>query len=203
MVSNILRRRVIRSVCVSLMARGVDCDSIPACTWFWLPAERVCLFLASPPFQPLTLLEPQSRFGDKPVKFQVVCPQNRTAVLEPWWVLSYNSVMTDGGRPGRISFLQLCKPNSRSNCEARPCLAVAGISSYREPNGRHYCAIRGCFSFFSLFPFVALLHRMCMSYLSPTRYININIYKTTTWHCIAHCCAYCLPGTWQRSVSVA
>ena len=25
----------------------------------------------------LTLLEPQSRFGDKPVKFQVVCPQKR------------------------------------------------------------------------------------------------------------------------------
>ena len=30
----------------------------------------------------LTLLEPQSRFGDKPLKFQVVCPQNGTAVLE-------------------------------------------------------------------------------------------------------------------------
>ena len=27
------------------------------------------------------LLEPQSRFGDKPVKFQVVRPQNGTAVL--------------------------------------------------------------------------------------------------------------------------
>ena len=27
-----------------------------------------------------TLLGPQSRFGDKPVKFQVVCPQNGTAV---------------------------------------------------------------------------------------------------------------------------
>ena len=30
----------------------------------------------------LTLLEPQSRFGDKPVKFQVVCPRNGTAVLK-------------------------------------------------------------------------------------------------------------------------
>ena len=30
----------------------------------------------------LTLLEPQSRFGDKPLKFQVVCPQNRTGVLK-------------------------------------------------------------------------------------------------------------------------
>ena len=28
------------------------------------------------------LLEPQSRFGDKPVKFQLVCPQNGTAVLK-------------------------------------------------------------------------------------------------------------------------
>ena len=30
----------------------------------------------------LTLLEPQSRFGDKPLKFQVPCPQNGTAVLK-------------------------------------------------------------------------------------------------------------------------
>ena len=27
----------------------------------------------------LTLLEPQTRFGDKPLKFQVACPQNGTA----------------------------------------------------------------------------------------------------------------------------
>ena len=48
----------------------------------------------------LTLLEPQSCFGDKPLNFQVVCPQNGTAVLKgyktppeftfffffvPWW----------------------------------------------------------------------------------------------------------------------
>ena len=30
----------------------------------------------------LTLLEPQSRFGDQPLKLQVVCPQNGTAVLK-------------------------------------------------------------------------------------------------------------------------
>ena len=30
----------------------------------------------------LTLLEPQSRFGDKRLEFQVVCPKNGTAVLE-------------------------------------------------------------------------------------------------------------------------
>ena len=30
----------------------------------------------------LTLLEPQSRFGDKPLNLQVVCPQNGTAVLK-------------------------------------------------------------------------------------------------------------------------
>ena len=30
----------------------------------------------------LALLEPESRFGDKPFKFQVVCPQNGTAVLK-------------------------------------------------------------------------------------------------------------------------
>ena len=30
----------------------------------------------------LTLLEPQSHFEDKPLKFQVICPQNGTAVLK-------------------------------------------------------------------------------------------------------------------------
>ena len=34
------------------------------------------------PFLCLTLLEPQFRFRDKPLKFQVVCPQNGTAVLK-------------------------------------------------------------------------------------------------------------------------
>ena len=29
-----------------------------------------------------TILEPPSRFGDRPFKFQVVCPQNGTAVLK-------------------------------------------------------------------------------------------------------------------------
>ena len=37
----------------------------------------------------LTLLEPQSRFGDKPRKFQVVCPQNGTAVLKGSYVRTY------------------------------------------------------------------------------------------------------------------
>ena len=33
-------------------------------------------------YQVLTHLEPQSRWGDKPLKFQAVCPQNGTAVLK-------------------------------------------------------------------------------------------------------------------------
>ena len=44
----------------------------------------------------LTLLGPQPRFGDNPVKFQVVCPQNGTAVVKgltllalgaPWGII--------------------------------------------------------------------------------------------------------------------
>ena len=48
---------------------------------------------ATPPLKRdrnVNLLELQSRFGDKPVKFQVFCPQNVTAVLKglrssPYW----------------------------------------------------------------------------------------------------------------------
>ena len=40
-------------------------------------------FFFSPTWFPqLTLLEPQSRVGDKPLNFQVVCPHNGTAVLK-------------------------------------------------------------------------------------------------------------------------
>ena len=39
-----------------------------------------------------TLLEPQSRFGGKPLKLQVVCPQNGTAVLKPFRVLRYTRI---------------------------------------------------------------------------------------------------------------
>ena len=40
------------------------------------------------PMPPLTLLEQQSRFGDKPVISQVVCPQNGTTFLKG---LRYNA----------------------------------------------------------------------------------------------------------------
>ena len=42
----------------------------------------------------LTLLEPQSRFVDKPVKFQIVCPQNGTAVLKGLKPLASNPLST-------------------------------------------------------------------------------------------------------------
>ena len=35
-----------------------------------------------PSLEALTLLDSQSRFGDKPIKLQVVCPQNGAAVLK-------------------------------------------------------------------------------------------------------------------------
>ena len=34
------------------------------------------------PIPMLTVVEPLSHFGDKPVKLSVICPQNGTAVLE-------------------------------------------------------------------------------------------------------------------------
>ena len=47
----------------------------------------------------LTLLELQSRFGDKPVKFQVVCPQHGTAVRK--------GLITTTPAPGHLSYLCL------------------------------------------------------------------------------------------------
>ena len=42
----------------------------------------------------LTLLEPQSRVGDNPLKFQVVFPQNGTAVVK-----GFNSIRTYASKP--------------------------------------------------------------------------------------------------------
>ena len=47
-------------------------------TWYTLQYQRLCMRLQSS-FKFLTLLEPQSRFGDKLLKFQIVCPLNGTA----------------------------------------------------------------------------------------------------------------------------
>ena len=41
-----------------------------------------------------TLLKLQSRFGDKPLKFQVVCPQNGTALLKALMVVLIVAVVT-------------------------------------------------------------------------------------------------------------
>ena len=42
--------------------------------------SKATVFVACAPL--LSIFEPQSRFGDKPVKFRLVCPQNGTAVLK-------------------------------------------------------------------------------------------------------------------------
>ena len=48
----------------------------------WCGAVRCGGRFVSFRFEGLTPSEPQSRFGDKPVKFKVICPRNGTAVLK-------------------------------------------------------------------------------------------------------------------------
>ena len=54
--------------------------SIPG-TWYLVLLALLRCRPSNPPSTPLVL---ESRFGGKPVKFQVVCPQNGTAVLKGW-----------------------------------------------------------------------------------------------------------------------
>ena len=42
----------------------------------------------------LTPLAPQSRFGDNPLKFKVICPQNGTAVLKGLILISHSCLLT-------------------------------------------------------------------------------------------------------------
>ena len=66
--------------------------------YFMLPFQlyllSVCLDVCTFPVLLLTLLEAQSRFGDKPFKLQVVCPQNGTAVLKGLMLLYYLSYLS-------------------------------------------------------------------------------------------------------------
>ena len=64
----------------------------------------------------LAPLEPQSRFGDETLKFQVVCPQNGTALLK--------------GLGFRLSMLTLVEPHS--HMWGRSTLIISGLSPKRD-----------------------------------------------------------------------
>ena len=72
----------------------------------------------SPPvcFSPsLTLLEPHFRFGDKPLKFQVVCPQIGTAVLKGLTPTNYfNNNNQAGGKNGPVDCVRARLSSSRT-----------------------------------------------------------------------------------------
>ena len=55
----------------------------------------------------LILLEPQSRFGENPLEFQVICPQNGTAVLKglttTWCNRTTKPYLNDDGRGREVS----------------------------------------------------------------------------------------------------
>ena len=65
-------------------------------TRFFIVRADLSLLISTQCF--LTLLEPQSRSGDKPVKFQVVWSPNRTAVLKGLTAGAHHTV----GRPGSL-----------------------------------------------------------------------------------------------------
>ena len=91
---------------------GHGAASSPGGSWGIIdaPPPRVIAHALLCPFRHarLTRLEPQSRFGDKPLKFQVVCPQNGTAVLK-------------GFNTNRVFLKQhCCRPPSNFNVEQAP-----------------------------------------------------------------------------------
>ena len=65
----------------------------------------------------LTPLEPQSRFGDKPVKLYVICPQNGTAVLKGLIAGCLFPVVTAEGGQGRLS-LSLSEARMTANLQS-------------------------------------------------------------------------------------
>ena len=83
-----------------------------------------------------TLLEPQSRFGDKSLNFQVVCPQNGTAVLKGLTVLELQSRFGDVPLKFQVICPQLsptrnCSPK-RVNSEKGPMVTHGrGLQSSR------------------------------------------------------------------------
>ena len=78
----------------------------------------------------LSLLEPQSRFGDKPFRFQVVCPQNGTAVLTQSTPPTTNTCRATPPPWFGDADILGCKPPLRTTC------ASAGGHPRRPPR-RH------------------------------------------------------------------
>ena len=68
------RKRLYDVVCVSFTSKPLKVLLVLLYNTHQVPSIM--------PSYTLTPLEPQSRFGDKLFKFQVVCPQNGTAVLK-------------------------------------------------------------------------------------------------------------------------
>ena len=67
-------------ICQGKPREGENCCSVRGKRWTFCLARQLCALFP---------LEPQSCFGDKLLKFQVVRPQNGTAVLKLWiyWYL--------------------------------------------------------------------------------------------------------------------
>ena len=68
---------ILRELCALLLISTAD--NLVLCTLVVTVVLTLNIVLVPPAS---TLLEPQPRFVDKPVKFQVVCPQHGTAVLK-------------------------------------------------------------------------------------------------------------------------
>ena len=65
----------------SVLKSGVCCFALIVVCVFRAPAAHAFSGFGGPRWR-LTLLKLQSRFGDNPLNFRVVCPQNGTAVLK-------------------------------------------------------------------------------------------------------------------------
>ena len=78
-----------------------------------------------------THLEPQFRFWGQTSKFQVVCPQNGTAVLKGLKVMAYLSTYIFGEREVRTSLIRVDEPWVKPRCrdgEGQKPVAVTGRS---------------------------------------------------------------------------
>ena len=104
----------------------------------------------------LTLLEPQSHFGYKPLKFQVVCPQNGTAVLkglkgDGWSVYYCCGSSVDQSKPGLTAHAGKTPPFSPLPA-APPVFYPAGSCLRKRKvirgHGRTLSSFEGYFLFF-------------------------------------------------------
>ena len=105
----------------------IGTSDLRICGGWRIGTDAGCVLVSTGRKDGLTLLEPQSRFGDKPLKSQVVCPQNGTAVLKGLMGKTHTYTCCTHTQHSRSPYARIGMIHATSLVVVAICSAVADI----------------------------------------------------------------------------